>query len=450
MTVSQKNKNGVKLMKTASENLTCTSKELFFLLHDLKDGKPAGDCRIDDTLANQKLKETLQQDKFDITANLLNRMDTSPSRVDFLPLHRLITEEEVEDVIEAVKDVLPTGQFTSGSYIGVFKAEIAALLRKNHVMASSSGTDAMIIALKAAGVGQGDEVIMPANSFAATENAVLAAGGTPVFCDIDPDTFCMEPSEIEACITMKTKCILPVHLYGKRPDMEAIAQIADEFGIPVIEDACQSIGVSNLGKNSLCAILSFNPYKNLGTCGKAGAIVTDNPSFASACMEYMYHGFELNQKNKKKADYGFNAKIDNLQAAIGLARMKYLSLNNLKRLYLADRYMTHLQQYEDRGLIKLPQMTDDQVWHLFTIKIINGNRDQVKDMMLKFHHVQTDIYYPILSHHQNTPLVKANYQHTSLPVTESVHKQMLQLPLYPALTVEEQDKVMEALIDVVS
>lgn len=450
MTVSQKNKNGVKLMKTASENLTCTSKELFFLLHDLKDGKPAGDCRIDDTLANQKLKETLQQDKFDITANLLNRMDTSPSRVDFLPLHRLITEEEVEDVIEAVKDVLPTGQFTSGSYIGVFEAEIAALLRKNHVMASSSGTDAMIIALKAAGVGQGDEVIMPANSFAATENAVLAAGGTPVFCDIDPDTFCMEPSEIEACITMKTKCILPVHLYGKRPDMEAIAQIADEFGIPVIEDACQSIGVSNLGKNSLCAILSFNPYKNLGTCGKAGAIVTDNPSFASACMEYMYHGFELNQKNKKKADYGFNAKIDNLQAAIGLARMKYLSLNNLKRLYLADRYMTHLQQYEDRGLIKLPQMTDDQAWHLFTIKIINGNRDQVKDMMLKFHHVQTDIYYPILSHHQNTPLVKANYQHTSLPVTESVHKQMLQLPLYPALTVEEQDKVMEALIDVVS
>ena len=450
MTISQNNKNGVKLMKTASENMTCTSKQLFVLLNDLKEGKHAGECRIDDTLANQKLKETLQQDQFDLTANLLNRMDSPPSRVDFMPLHRLITEEEVDDVIHAVKGVLPTGQFTSGSYVGVFEAEIAALLRKKHVMASSSGTDAMIVALKAAGIGQGDEVIMPANSFAATENAVLAAGGTPVFCDIDPVTFCMDPSELEACITLKTKCILPVHLYGKLPDMEAIAKIADKYGIPIIEDACQAIGVSDLGKNSLCSILSFNPYKNLGTCGKAGAIVTDDPSFASACMEYMYHGFELNQKNKKAADYGFNAKIDNLQAAIGLARMKHLSLNNLKRLYLADRYITHLQQYEDRGLIQLPQMTDDHVWHLFTIKMISGNRDQVKDMMLKFHNVQTDIYYPILSHHQNTPLVKANYRHTSLPVTESVHKQMLQLPLYPGLTVEEQDKVMEALIDVVS
>ncbi|BCE16764.1 hypothetical protein RSC3_04120 [Bacillus paralicheniformis] len=114
-------------MKTASENMTCTSKQLFVLLNDLKEGKHAGECRIDDTLANQKLKETLQQDQFDLTANLLNRMDSPPSRVDFMPLHRLITEEEVDDVIHAVKGVLPTGQFTSGSYVGVFEAEIAAL-----------------------------------------------------------------------------------------------------------------------------------------------------------------------------------------------------------------------------------------------------------------------------------------------------------------------------------
>lgn len=118
-------------MKTASENMTCTSKQLFVLLNDLKEGKHAGECRIDDTLANQKLKETLQQDQFDLTANLLNRMDSPPSRVDFMPLHRLITEEEVDDVIHAVKGVLPTGQFTSGSYVGVFEAEIAALLRKS-------------------------------------------------------------------------------------------------------------------------------------------------------------------------------------------------------------------------------------------------------------------------------------------------------------------------------
>lgn len=152
-------------MKTANENMTCTSKQLFVLLNDLKEGKLAGECRIDDTLANQKLKETLRQDQFDITANLLNRMDSPPSRVDFMPLHRLITEEEVDDVVHAVKDVLPTGQFTSGFYVGVFEAEIGAFLSKKHVMASSSGTDAMIVALKAAGVGQGDEVIMPANSF---------------------------------------------------------------------------------------------------------------------------------------------------------------------------------------------------------------------------------------------------------------------------------------------
>ncbi|MDA7027422.1 aminotransferase class I/II-fold pyridoxal phosphate-dependent enzyme [Bacillus sp. CLL-7-23] len=437
-------------MKTASCKMTCTSKDLLTLFNDLKNGKPVDASRIEDSLINQKLKQTLQKRNFDINFNLLNKMDSPPLRVDFMPLHRLITEEEIEDVLSEIKDVLPTGKFTSGPQVRVFESEIAAFLNKKYCLASSSGTDAMIVALKAAGVGHGDEVIMPANSFAATENAVLAVGGMPVFCDIDPDTFCMTASNIENRITSKTKCILPVHLYGKQPDMKAIAEIADHYRIPIIEDACQSIGVTGLGKYSLCTILSFNPYKNLGTCGKAGAIVTDQQTFATSCIEYMYHGFELDQKNKKTADYGFNSKIDNLQAAIGLARMKYLSLNNLKRLSLADRYIKHLQPYEEKGQIKLPKMAEDHVWHLFTIKIINGNRDQVKEMLYNLHHVETDVYYPILSHQQKTSLVKTHYQDTVLPVTESVHKQMLQLPLYPHLTIEEQDKVMEALIDVLS
>ncbi|WP_308391615.1 DegT/DnrJ/EryC1/StrS family aminotransferase, partial [Bacillus thuringiensis] len=244
------------------------------------------------------------------------------------------------------------------------------------------------------------------------------------------------------------KCILPVHLYGKQCDMKRIREIADVYQLRIIEDACQAIGSSNLGEYGDIIILSFNPYKNFGVCGKAGAIVTNNENLAIRCNQYSYHGFEVDKKNKKVLDFGFNSKIDNLQAAIGLERIKFLSYNNLKRVFLAQRYIRNLKELEDRELIKLPRMTEDNVWHLFPIRIINGRRDEVKNKLYQLYNIETDIYYPVLSHKHNTKLVKKNYMQDTLLNTEQVHKEILHLPLHPNMLLEEQNFVLEGLINV--
>ena len=173
-------------------------------------------------------------------------------------------------------------------------------------------------------IGPGAEVIIPANSFAATENMVLAAGATPVLVDIDPDTYNINPTKIEANINRKTRAIIPVHLYGRLADIDRIRDVADRFNLHIIADAAQCFGVSRLGEKCHASILSFNPFKNFGVCGKGGAIITKDNSFAERCHEIGYHGFSRDRKNFKVAPYGYNARMDNFQAAIALARFPFL------------------------------------------------------------------------------------------------------------------------------
>ncbi|WP_255285605.1 DegT/DnrJ/EryC1/StrS aminotransferase family protein, partial [Bacillus wiedmannii] len=369
-------------------------------------------------------------------------------KIEFMPVNRLISQDEVEKIIGVLKDVLLTGQFTSGPFSKKLEEVIGSYLNKKFVIATSSGTDALMVSLLSIGIQPGDEVIMPANSFAATENAVLGVGAKPIFVDIDQKSYCIDPSKIEEAITQKTKCILPVHLYGKQSEMKKIREIADIYQLRVIEDACQAIGSSNLGEYGDIIVLSFNPYKNFGVCGKAGAIVTDNETLAIRCNQYSYHGFEIDKKNKKVLDFGFNSKIDNLQAAIGLERIKYLSYNNLKRAYLAQRYIRDLKELEDRELIKLPKMTEDNVWHLFPIRVENGRRDELKNKLYQLYNIETDIYYPVLSHKQNTKRVKENDLQKNILNTEQVHKEILHLPLHPNMMLEEQNFVLEGLFNV--
>lgn len=350
--------------------------------------------------------------------------------------------------MQVLKEVLSSGRFTSGPYIPKFEKTLAAYLGKKYVIATSSGTDALMISLISAGVHPGDEVILPANSFAATENAVLAIGAVPVYADIDPDTYCLAANEIEKHITDKTVCILPVHLYGKQADMKAISTIAKRHGLSIIEDGCQAIGSSGLGAFGDGLVLSFNPYKNLGVCGKAGAIATNDEALAEKCMEISYHGFEPGKKNVKRSDYGFNSKIDNLQAAIGLERMKYLGLQNFKRFYLAKRYIDQLKTLEDEGYIKLPKLTDDHVWHLFPIRVVKGSRDELAEKLLEMG-IETDVYYPILSHQHQTNLVSQKYRQTELPHTEKAVQQLLHLPLYPGMPLQDQEKVIEGVHHVI-
>ncbi|EPC06215.1 DegT/DnrJ/EryC1/StrS family aminotransferase [Bacillus cereus] len=439
-------------MKTLT-TISGHSKDNLALLKCLQGETKEKEFEISNILPNHKMKEKLFRENklkidIDIEKDIFNYSRKNIQKIEFIPVNRLISQDEVEKIIGVLKDVLPTGQFTSGPFSKKLEEVIGSYLNKKFVIATSSGTDALMVSLLSIGIQPGDEVIMPANSFAATENAVLAVGATPIFVDIDQKSYCIDPSKIEEAITKKTKCILPVHLYGKQCEMKKIREIADIYQLRVIEDACQAIGSSNLGEYGDIIVLSFNPYKNFGVCGKADAIVTDDETLAIRCNQYSYHGFEIDKKNKKVLDFGFNSKIDNLQAAIGLERIKYLSYNNLKRAYLAQRYIRDLKELEDRELIKLPNMTEDNVWHLFPIRVENGRRDELKNKLYQLYNIETDIYYSVLSHKQNTKWVKENDLQKNILNTEQVHREILHLPLHPNMMLEEQNFVLEGLFNV--
>lgn len=439
-------------MKTLT-TISGHSKDNLALLKCLQGKTKEIEFEISNILPNHKMEEKLFRDKklkmnIDIEKDIFNYSRKNIQKIEFMPVNRLISKSEIDGIMGMLKEVLPTGQFTSGPFSKKLEEVIREYLNKKFVIATSSGTDALMVSLLSIGIQPGDEVIMPANSFAATENAVLAIGAKPIFVDIDYKSYCVDPSKIEEAITPKTKCILPVHLYGKQCDMKKIREIADMHQLKIIEDACQAIGSSDLGKYGDIVVLSFNPYKNFGVCGKAGAIVTNDEDLAIQCNQYSYHGFEVDKKNKKVLDFGFNSKIDNLQAAIGLERIKHLSYNNFKRVHLAQRYINNLKGLMDKELIHLPEMTEDNVWHLFPIRVRNGKRDELKKKLKQLYNIETDIYYPVLAHKQNTSLVKDKYINANLLNTELVHKEILHLPLYPNMALEEHDYVMEGLINV--
>lgn len=376
--------------------------------------------------------------------DLLAEESSVGERVPFLPLDRLIGAAEVAAVERAVHHVLPTGRFTGGPYVDTFEHALAHLVGLAHVATSSSGTDALMAALTAVGVRPGDEVVMPANSFAATENAVLAVGAEPVLCDIEQDTFTLDPDAIEGTLTPRTVAVLPVHLYGRRANTERISAVARAHGLAVVEDACQAIGLVDLGRFSDAVALSFNPYKNLGGIGKSGAVACRDPLIAEKANRYLYHGFASGKKNRKSDSYGLNSRMDNLQAAALLARMEHLALNNLRRLILADRYQRSIA---DHSLpVCTPEVGPDHTWHLYTVEVDAEIRDQVRNRMAE-RGVETDLFYPVLTHRQPSAGATSRFTDVALPVTERAHDRMFQLPLFPALTGAEQDRVVEVLDD---
>lgn len=368
--------------------------------------------------------------------------------VKFLPLSRLLKKEEKLKIMITVEKVLEVGEFTSGAYVSQFAEVIQKFTRMKYAILCSSGTDALIIALKAMGIGPCDEVLIPSNSFAATENAVLICGAKPVLVDVDPTNYLMSLDNIKKKTTAKTKAILPVHLYGNLSNMQAIYEYAQNRQLRVVEDACQAIGVKGVGQFSDCAVLSFNPFKNFAVCGKAGAVVTSDEALALKCDVISYHGFDRERKNYKVYDYGFNSKIDNLQAAIGMVRIEYLAFNNFKRSCLAEKYIEGLLALEKLGEIALPKFQPYNAWHLFPVQILKKSRDEVKRILKENYSVETEIYYPVLTHQQYTPYHCENYADTCLDNTEKTHATILHLPLHHALTVAELQYVIEVFYEI--
>jgi len=402
------------------------------------------------SLANRKLAEFFtSQAKLSleaVTAALFPPCRT-PREFAFEPADRMMSDEEKEVCIKAVSEAIRTGTCIYGDKIEILEQCLGEFLGVKHVLLCSSGTEALMIALFALGLEPGDQVIMPANSFASTENAVLSLRGVPVLVDVQPDTHNLDPGKIEAAITPRTKVILSVDLYGRLADQAAIRAVADKYGLLVLEDGCQAIGVTGLGQWVSAATLSFNTFKNFTACGKAGAILTHDDAMARRCALYAYHGFDPERKHHKIAPFGLNSRIDNLQAAALLARLPFLSLINFKRLLLARRYFEAFQDLHDQGLLSLPELVPDHSWYLYTFMLRDQKSRDGLAAFLEQRGIPTKVIYPVLTHHQETPWRQKLYQDVRLNVTEDLQGRKLTIPLFNGMQLSEQDRVIIAIHD---
>ena len=348
-----------------------------------------------------------------------------------------------EEEINAVIDVMKSGMIAQGPKVIEFEEEFAKFVGAKYGIATNSGTSALHVALLAAGIGEGDEVITTPFTFAATGNSILYTGARPVFVDIDPETFTIDPCKIEDAITDKTKAIMPVQLYGQSADMDAIMKIAKEQDLIVIEDAAQAHGaeyngvkVGNLGD---MACFSFYPTKNM-TTSEGGMITTNNEEFAENAKIYRAHG----SATKYHHDVlGYNFRMTDIGAAIGIEQLKKLESFNDKRIENA-KYLN--EALADCDLIETPVVKDGykHVYHQYTIKVKDGKRDELSDYLIE-NGIGNGIYYPIPLYNQ---VLYTNMGYNqSLPVTDEIVKDVLSLPIHAKLTKFDLDLIVKTIKD---
>jgi dTDP-4-amino-4,6-dideoxygalactose transaminase len=362
-----------------------------------------------------------------------------------VPLLDLVAQYQTikEDVHAAMMAVIERQGFIMGPEVAQLEAEIARMCQVRHGIACASGTDALLLPLKALDLRPGDEVITTAFTFFATAGAIHNAGGTPVFVDIDPATFNISPSAIEAAITPRTRAVVVVHLFGQMAAMEEIVPVAERVGLPVIEDGAQSIGARRKIKGSwrmpgeLGAVgtLSFFPTKNLGAWGDAGLMVTGNDALAERLGRLRLHG---GSRQYLHEEVGTNSRLDSLQAAVLLAKLPYLPGWNEARRQNAVRYNAAFSGHSD---ICPPRVdpANDHIFHQYTIQV--PRRDGLQ-AHLKSKGIGSAVYYPLALHLQPC-FEHLGYRRGSLPVTEAAMQSVLSLPIYPELKPEQQNAVIE-------
>jgi dTDP-4-amino-4,6-dideoxygalactose transaminase len=305
----------------------------------------------------------------------------------------------------------------------------------------ASGTDALLLSLRAIGVGPGDEVVTPTFTFFATAGVISRLGARPIFVDIDPRTFNIDPGCLADAITKKTKAVMPVHLYGQIADMDDIMAVAEKHNLPVIEDAAQAIGATyrdkKAGSFGKTACFSFFPSKNLGAYGDAGFVITDDEDLADLIRRLRVHGAKPKYYHSM---IGYNSRLDTIQAAILMVKLKYLPAWHEARRERAARYDRLL---EDLGQITTPLVREHNyhIYHQYTV--IAEDRDGLKDF-LKSREIGIDTYYPLPLHLQDC-YSDLGYRKGDLPVSESLSKKVISLPIFPELTDEEQDFVVESI-----
>ena len=342
----------------------------------------------------------------------------------------------------SISSVLEHSAFIGGTFVERFEDDFAKAIGVKYCIGVGNGTDALFIVLKSLGVGAGDEVIVPANTFIATSEAVTTTGARVVFADCGHESYGIDPEQIKRCITEKTKAIIPVHLYGQPADMDAIMTIARDRNLFVVEDTAQAhlatYKKKKVGTIGIAGTFSFYPGKNLGAYGDAGAIVTNDEQLAQRCRMFANHGRAKGEKYDHQIE-GCNSRIDAMQAAILSVKLPHLSEWTAKRRRVAERYDTGLEISE----LVLPKRYPDResVYHLYVIR--TKERDALREH-LKDKGIEAGVHYPI-----GLPLLKAyqylGYTEKDFPNTAQFQREILSLPIYPELSEADQQYVVESI-----
>ncbi|WMT92835.1 DegT/DnrJ/EryC1/StrS family aminotransferase [Pelagibacterium sp. H642] len=360
-----------------------------------------------------------------------------------IPLVDLVAQNgDVADEIRAGwEDVLATGSFIGGPAVEEFEASYARFIGVDHCIGVANGTDAIEMALRAVGVESQSEVILPANSFVATAEAVARIGAVPVLVDVDPVHSLIDPEKVAAAITSSTRAIVPVHLYGQTAPVEALLPIAESCGAVIVEDAAQSQGSLRFGRQSgslgTVAATSFYPGKNLGAAGDAGAVLTNDPAIAQRTRMLGGHGSRVKYIHDI---VGFNSRLDALQAVVLSAKLRRLTEWNRRRRDAAALYHQILQDFPT---VSLPVVMDgnDDVWHLYVVRV--PERDTVL-AALQREGIGAAIHYPVPIHLTGA-FSHLSYGPGSFPVAEQAAGEILSLPLYPHIAAADQHLVADRL-----
>ena len=363
-----------------------------------------------------------------------------------------------EEVSTAVLSILASGAYVGGPTVTSFEQQFASYTGVSECIACNSGTDALYLALRALKIGPGDEVVTSPFTFFATTEVISAVGATPVFIDINAETFNLDLNQLEAAITSKTRAIMPVHLFGQPVDMTRLMAIAQSHHLAVIEDCAQATGATwagqRVGSLGHIGCFSFYPTKNLGACGDGGAVTTNDPAIAATIRMLRDHGRRAGYYHE---DIGVNSRLDAVQAAILQIKLRYLDLWNAQRHTVAERYQQLLQPIP--GIVPPQNLAGGQsVWNQYTIRVAqnssqtshqNGQGEIYRDWLrsqLQERGVSSMVYYPLPLHLQ--PVYESlGYQPGQLPIAEQVANEVLSLPMFPELSVEQQNQVVYSLKD---
>ncbi|MFC8093373.1 DegT/DnrJ/EryC1/StrS family aminotransferase [Streptomyces sp. NPDC057301] len=357
-------------------------------------------------------------------------------------------------------EVFRSGKFSHGKQVGQLEAALADYTGARHVIGVNSGTDALVLLLRACGVRPGDGVLVPAYSFFATASAVVLAGGTPQFVDIDPATYAMDPAALEAAVTSRSRFVMPVHLFHTMADMAAVTAVARRHGLTVVEDSAEAIGMRrhgvHAGLHGAGGVLSFFPSKTLGALGDAGAVLTDDPEVAATVAALRHHGRTGRTLNNfpaistESALPGANSKMDDIQAAVLLAKLSLLEEHIARRAELADAYTTRLQDVP--GIVRLPQTIagkpddrggydDRDVYYVYLIE--TEHRDDLV-AHLDRHGIGTEVYYPLPLPHQPA-FAQLGHRPGEFPRAEAAARHAVALPFHPDLGSGDLDRVCDTI-----